>query len=63
MNVTGIEIGGESSITLSEEAKKIYREAEIVAEQRMKEKFPELPSLLSTSKESSRETNKKSSRV
>ncbi len=53
MSATGIDLGGEAGITMSEEAKRIYREAEIVAEQRMKEKFPELPSLVSTSKESS----------
>ena len=37
---------GEHTVTLSPEAKRIFEEAKAVAEQQMKEKFPELPSLL-----------------
>lgn len=52
MAATGIDITSEAGITLSDEARKIFEEAKIVAEQRMKEKFPELPSLVAASKES-----------
>ncbi len=55
MAAGGIDIGGDITISMSEEAKKIYREAELVAEQRMKEKFPELPTLVSSAEG---ETNK-----
>lgn len=40
---TGVELGGETSITLSQEAKKIFEAAKLAAEHRIKEIFPELP--------------------
>ena len=51
MSATGIDLGGEAGISMSSEAKRIFEEAKIVAEQRMKEKFPELPSLIASSTE------------
>ncbi len=51
MTSTGFGVAGEHSITLSSaEAKRIFEEAKVVAEQQMKEKFPELPSLLMSKK-------------
>ncbi len=52
MAATGIDVAAGADVTMSEEARKIFEEAKIVAEQRMKEKFPELPAALSGSKES-----------
>ena len=52
MAASGIDLmGPEGGITMSEEARKIFEEAKIVAEQRMKERFPELPTMLTTNKE------------
>ncbi len=53
MSASGIDLGGEASISMSSEAKRIFEEAKIVAEQRMKEKFPELPSLIASSEANS----------
>ncbi|MEM2896782.1 MAG: Snf7 family protein [Candidatus Bathyarchaeia archaeon] len=53
LNGVGIEIGEASGQTLSfeassEEAQRILKEANMIAEQRMKERFPELPASVST---------------
>lgn len=44
---TGVDLSSETSISLSQEAKKIFEAARVAAEQKIKEAFPELPSPLS----------------
>lgn len=43
MSAAGFDVGLGTEITMSPEAKKIFEEARIVAEQRLRERFPELP--------------------
>ncbi|WFO75277.1 hypothetical protein J4526_09485 [Desulfurococcaceae archaeon MEX13E-LK6-19] len=52
---TGVDLGGETSISLSQEAKKIFEAARIAAEQKIKEAFPDLPTTLSLSTKESAE--------